>query len=132
MSTLVPRLLVVGHDPEHGAVADAIAASEFDHDVVTVANREAAVRTIERQRIDCVITGYEVLDEAGRTYMGGLRLLEAVREAYGDLPVIVFTHVVNEDSLRLAAANGVRAYVRDQPGEDAVGQLRYHVDSAAR
>ena len=132
MSALEPRLLVIGHDPESGAVADALAASEFDPEVVTVANREAALTTLQRQRIDCVITGYDVPDERGRTYMGGLRLLEAVRERHGDLPVVIFTDVVNEDSLRLAAANGVRAYVRDQPGEDVVGQLRYHVDSAVR
>ncbi|AGN01419.1 histidine kinase [Salinarchaeum sp. Harcht-Bsk1] len=128
----MPRLLVFGHDPESGAIAEALAGSEFDSEVVTVASREAALTTLDRQRIDCVITGYDVPDERGRTYMGGLRLLEAVREEHGDLPVVIFTDVVNEDSLRLAAANGVRAYVRDQPGEDAVGQLRYHVDSAIR
>lgn len=132
MRDLSPRLLVVGHDPDRGALAGAIADSEFDPEVVAVADRQAAEATLRERRVDCVVTGYEVPDERGRTFMGGLRLLETVREDHGDLPVVIFTDVVNEDSLRRAAANGVRAYVRDQPGQNVQAQLRYHVDSAMR
>jgi len=127
-----PTVLVVGHDPDRPALRAALADGEFDPSIVAVADLPGALDALERHRVDCVVSAYEVPDASGRTFMGGLTLLEAVRSEHGDVPFVLLSDVVNEDSLRRAADLGVRAYVRDRASENVVEQLRYHLDSALR
>ncbi|RQH01922.1 hybrid sensor histidine kinase/response regulator [Natrarchaeobius oligotrophus] len=130
MESVTPTLLIVSRFPDRPKIAEAIDRTGLSLEVRRAEDIPTAASIVETEQVDCIVSDYEIPDENGRLYMGGLRLLEHVREEYGELPFIIFTFVVNEDSVRRATTNGVTAYIRDIEGEDAVAQLAYHINSA--
>ncbi|WP_436933952.1 ATP-binding protein [Halovenus marina] len=130
MTEPLPTVLLVSQTPDRDAYGETFDRVSMDLEVVSVSGRAGARRKLRERPVDCVVAEYEIPDQDGRTYMGGLRLLEHIRAEYGDLPVILFTEIVNEDSVRLATSAGVTAYIRDTDEEEAFEQLRYQVESA--
>ncbi|RQG94472.1 ATP-binding response regulator [Natrarchaeobius chitinivorans] len=130
MEPVKPTLLIVSDSPERPEFEEAIERTGLNLEVLTAGDIPAATAVVESERVDCIVSAYEVPDENGRLYMGGLRLLEYVRREHGELPFIIYTFVVNEDSVRRATTSGVTAYIRDIEGEDVVDQLSYHINSA--
>ncbi|RQG86909.1 response regulator [Natrarchaeobius halalkaliphilus] len=130
MESVKPTLLIVSDSPDRPEFEEAIGRTGLTLEVRTAGDIPSATTIIESEQVDCIVSAYEIPDENGRLYMGGLRLLEYVRREHGELPFIIFTFVVNEDSVRRATTNGVTAYIRDIEGENVVGQLSYHINSA--
>lgn len=130
MTEPLPTVLLVSQTPDRDPLRETFDRVSMDIEVVSVPGRPEARQKLRERTVDCVVSEYEIPGQNGRTYMGGLRLLEHIRAEYDDLPVILFTEIVNEDSVRLATSAGVTAYIRDTDEEEAFEQLRYQVESA--
>ena len=75
------------------------------HDVVTAKNGDQALSLLDKQPFDLVISDIRMPG------MGGLELLEAIREHFGDLPVIMITAFASPDDAVKAMKNGAYDYI---------------------
>jgi PAS domain S-box-containing protein len=74
--------------------------------VATETDPRRVVERLERERIDCVVSDYDM------PHLDGLSLLESVRERYPDLPYILFTGRGNEEVASDAISAGVSDYLQ--------------------
>ena len=75
------------------------------HAVVTAKNGDQALSLLDKQTFDLVISDIRMPG------MGGLELLEAIREHFGDLPVIMITAFASPDDAVKAMKNGAYDYI---------------------
>ncbi len=75
------------------------------HHVVTAKNGDQALSLLDKQAFDLVISDIRMPG------MGGLELLEAIREHFGDLPVIMITAFASPDDAVKAMKNGAYDYI---------------------
>ncbi len=75
------------------------------HNVVTAKNGDQALSLLDKQAFDLVISDIRMPG------MSGLELLEAIREHYGDLPVIMITAFASPDDAVKAMKNGAYDYI---------------------
>ncbi len=73
--------------------------------VVTAEDGQEALEILEREAIDAVITDIRM------PRMDGLELLRAIRERYGDLPVVILSAFNDESYLLEAIELGARKYL---------------------
>ena len=70
------------------------------HDVLTAKNGDQALSLLEKHTFDLVISDIRMPG------MSGLDLLEAIREQFGDVPVIMITAFASPDDAVKAMKNG--------------------------
>jgi len=78
---------------------------------------------------DCVVTNCEVENLDGTQYLGGLTVIERLRESHPELPVVLFAEVTNGDIAREAYGRDVFGYVPNTVA-DAHQRLLAQVDAA--
>ncbi len=98
-------LLIVDDDPEDLQAARAILAALPDIEIETAENGHQAFAVLSRFPADVVITDLHMPE------LDGLDLLQAVRERYSDLPVIVMTAHGSEETAANALSHGASGYV---------------------
>ena len=106
------RILVVDDDPKSRNILERL-LTLTDYEVEIVKSGEEAVKRLKRSEFNLVLTD---LDMPG---MDGLELLSHVKSQYPDVPVIVVTGLVSEESRNEALEVGAvgllsKPYTRDQ------------------
>jgi PAS domain S-box-containing protein len=119
------RVLLVDDDPDVAATAASFLELERDHvEVVTAADASGGLDVLARQRIDCVVSDYEMPGT------DGLAFLDQARAEHGDLPFVLFTGEGSEELASEAIAAGVTDYVRKGTGTDQYALLANRIDRA--
>ena len=75
------------------------------NEVITAENGDAALDTMERHKFEVVVTDIRMPG------MGGIELLEKIKEKTPDLPVIMITAFASPDDAVLAMKNGAFDYI---------------------
>ncbi|WP_081927477.1 hybrid sensor histidine kinase/response regulator [Halobellus rufus] len=119
------RVLHVDDDP---AIVDLTAAflTRFDESfsVYTSTDPESALERIEGERIDCVVSDYEMPE------IDGLELLERVRALDRDVPFILFTGRGSEEIASKAISAGVTDYLQKETGTEQYTVLANRIENA--
>ncbi|EMA11405.1 PAS domain S-box-containing protein [Haloarcula vallismortis] len=119
------RLLIVDDEPDFAETAAAFLEREDDRlRVETVSKAEDALERLEATTFDCIVSDY---DMPGRD---GIEFLEAVREEYPDLPLILFTGKGSEEVASDAISAGVTDYLQKNGGTDQYTLLANRVQNA--
>jgi PAS domain S-box-containing protein len=101
------RVLHVEDDPDFAALVAEFLEREDDRlDVVTVHDPAAAVDRLADERVDCVVSDYDL---PGRD---GVELLESIRADHPNLPFVLFTGRGSEDIASEAIDAGVTNYLQ--------------------
>jgi len=95
-----------------------------DMAVTTAPDADAALERLDEERIDCVVSDYDMPG------LDGLELLQAVRETYPDLPFILFTGKGSEEIASEAISAGVSDYLQKGSGRDCYEMLAKRVRDA--
>jgi CheY-like chemotaxis protein/putative methionine-R-sulfoxide reductase with GAF domain len=95
-----------------------------DIEVRTATSGREALETIETERVDCVVSDYDM------PTMNGLDLLEAVREFDPDLPFVLFTGKGSEEIASEAISAGVTDYLQKGTGTERYEILANRVANA--
>ncbi|MFB6220785.1 MAG: PAS domain-containing protein [Halolamina sp.] len=90
---------------------------------ITAQKPSAGLDILSETDVDCVVTDYEMPG------MNGIEFLEAIREEYPDLPVILFTGKGSEDVAAKAIDAGVTSYLQKESGAAQYCQLAHRVRS---
>ncbi len=90
----------------------------------TASSGDEALSIIHEDDIDCVVSDYEMPD------MNGLSLLESVRDAFPDLPFILFTSAGNEAVASRAISAGVTDYLQKELSSDKCAVLANSIENA--
>ncbi len=85
---------------------------------------EAAIAHLESERVDCVVSDYDMPD------VNDLELLAAVRETHPDLPFVLFTGKGSEEIASEAIAAGVSGYLQKETNTDQYTVLASVVENA--
>ena len=93
-------------------------------EVTTVTTVVEAMRRLDAERIDCVISDYEMPNT------DGLEFLEFVRERHPDLPFILFTAKGDEGIASDAIAAGVTDYMRKRLDSETYEVLGHRIQNA--
>ncbi|MFD1598300.1 hybrid sensor histidine kinase/response regulator [Halobellus rarus] len=119
------RVLHVDDDPD---IVELTASflTRFDDafSVYTSTDPEAALGRIEGERIDCVVSDYEM------PVMDGLELLERVRESDRNVPFILFTGRGSEAIASKAISAGVTDYLQKETGTEQYTVLANRIKNA--
>ncbi|MFY4812894.1 PAS domain S-box protein [Haloarcula sp. AONF1] len=119
------RLLHVDDEPDLAETAAAFLERENDRlQVETASSAEDALERLEASTFDCIVSDY---DMPGRD---GIEFLEAVREEYPDLPLILFTGKGSEEVASDAISAGVTDYLQKEGGTDQYTLLANRVQNA--
>ncbi len=106
----MPKLLLVDDDPnnlEH--IFNILQTKNPDYDLLKISNPETALKNIERQVPDLVITDWNM------PQMSGLQLIQQIKanEALKDIPFIVITGgMIEAEHLETAMEVGATDYIR--------------------
>lgn len=119
--TLLPESVTVLHVDDDPEIADIVKlVLEREEDRITVRSEpdgEAALAALEDERVDCVISDYQMPG------MDGLELLEAVRAESPEIPFILFTGKGSEEIASQAISAGVTDYLQKGGGTDRYTML---------
>ncbi|MDY6819165.1 MAG: GAF domain-containing protein [Halobacteriales archaeon] len=119
------RVLHVDDDPEFTELSQSMLGSDReDFTVVTATDATTGLEMIERERIDCVISDYQMSD------IDGLEFLQRVRDQWPDLPFILFTSRGSEEIASEAISAGVTDYVQKSVGMDSFEILAERIVAA--
>jgi DNA-binding NtrC family response regulator len=100
------HILLVAHDPEHGAVVRrALARVESDVRVTTATRLRSALAALGDRGIGCVVTDLRLPDAEG------VRIVRELRSARRELPVIVMAAAGSEELAVAAMKMGAADYV---------------------
>jgi PAS domain S-box-containing protein len=124
----IRTLLVTGADESGRSVAESLARTSDEHEVVVESTGAAARARLDGNGFDCVASRYH-LPEAD-----GVTLLESVREQRPELPFVLYTDAGSETVAADAITAGVSEYVRwdEQPVERLANAIRTAVADARR
>jgi CheY-like chemotaxis protein len=92
--------------------------------VHTETSGDAALSRLDAECVDCVVSDYRMPG------MDGLELLEAVREAYPDIPFVLSTGRGSEDVASEAISAGVTDYLQKGGGLDQYTVLANRIENA--
>jgi PAS domain S-box-containing protein len=119
------RLLHVDDEPDFAETAAAFLERENDRLCVETASSAAeALDRLEASTFDCIVSDY---DMPGRN---GIEFLEAVREEYPELPLILFTGKGSEEVASDAISAGVTDYLQKEGGTDQYTLLANRIENA--
>jgi PAS domain S-box-containing protein len=118
------RVLHVDDEPDLAALTATYL--ERADDRLTVETATSAAEGLDRlaDGVDCVISDYDMPGT------NGIELLEAVREAYPDLPFILFTGKGSEEVASEAISAGVTDYLQKESGTDQYAVLANRITNA--
>jgi len=115
----------VDDDPELAETTAAFLEEELDNAaVVSETNPFDAVRRIDAEQFDCVVSDYQMPET------DGIELLETLRDHHPDLPFILFTGKGSEEVASEAISAGVTDYLRKEGGSEEYAVLAGQVRSA--
>ncbi len=98
------RVVLIDDNPQDRLLAKRALAAEFpDLDVTEVRDQPEFDQVVRRLDADVIVTDYQL------RWTDGLKVLAAVRQGGGDMPVVMFTHTGSEE----IAAEGLRAGLAD-------------------
>jgi PAS domain S-box-containing protein len=118
------RVLHVDDDPTFVDVSASLLEREDERFAVTaVTSADEGLRRLSGAKFDCVVSDYEM---PGRN---GIEFLEAVREAYPDLPFILFTGKGSEEIASDAISAGVSDYLGKGSGRDRYPLLANRIEN---
>lgn len=118
------RVLHVDDDPEMTALAAEYLERESDRfTVLTETTAVDGLDRIEAERIDCVVSDYDMPG------MDGLAFLETVRTGDPELPFILFTGKGSEAVASDAISAGVSDYLQKGPGTDKYTLLANRIEN---
>ena len=124
MSSVI-RVLHVEDDPDFAALAaDFLEREDGRLDVVTEHHPEDALDRLSEQRIDCVVSDYELPG------LDGLDLLDAIRDDEPALPFVLFTGKGSEEVASDAISAGATDYLQKSSGTDQYAILANRVVNA--
>ncbi|MFC7236479.1 response regulator [Halosegnis marinus] len=119
------RVLHVEDDPDFAELsATYLGRGDDGFEVVTETDPEAALARLGRERVDCVVSDYEMPGT------DGLALLREVRERHGDLPFVLFTGKGSEEIASEAISAGVTDYLQKETGTEQFTVLANRVRNA--
>jgi len=119
------RVLHVDDDPDLGELVAVSLEREDDRfDVLTAVGPDPAMDVLDTERVDCVVSDYDMPGETG------IEFLERVRESYPDLPFILYTGKGSEEVASDAISAGVTDYLQKGTGTDRYALLANRVDNA--
>jgi PAS domain S-box-containing protein len=119
------RVLLVDGDADFAGAA-ATDLEEHDHGFsVTVApTASEATERIRAERFDCVVSGYDLPER------DGIALLETVRDAYPDLPFVLYTDAGSEEVAAAAISADVTEYLQRAADTDGHAALAEEIRTA--
>jgi PAS domain S-box-containing protein len=121
------RVLHVDDDADYvDLVATLLEREDERIEVVSATSGPAALDLLDDERVDCIVSDYEMPE------MDGLALLQAVRdrEHQADLPFVLFTGKGSEQVASDAISAGVTDYLRKAAGADRFALLANRVRNA--
>jgi len=93
-------------------------------EVVTETSPADGFDRLTAERVDCVVSDYEM----PRT--DGLAFLESIRDEHGDLPFLLFTGKGSEEIASEAISAGVTDYLQKETGTDQYAVLANRIENA--
>lgn len=119
------NILHVESEPEVAKMTAELLEQEPDRFCVeTVPRTQDALEFLADNRVDCIISDYEMPDETG------IELLEAVREKNPNLPFILYTANGSEEVASEAITAGVTDYLQKEPGTSQNPVLAHRIRNA--
>ncbi|WP_436923526.1 response regulator [Halosimplex amylolyticum] len=119
-----PKVLCVDDHPDAIAVTEEFLARELPSaDVRGVTTATEALEVLAEDRIDCVVSDYEMPD------VDGLELLRTIRADRPDLPFILFTARGSEEIASEAISEGVTDYLQKR-GTEQYALLANRIENA--
>jgi PAS domain S-box-containing protein len=119
------RVLLVDDDP---AFVDLTATylERIDDDIITLTETApaAAVERVREERVDCVVSDYNMPS------MNGLELFDEIREVDADLPFVLFTGRGSEEIASEAISAGVTDYIQKTTGNEQYEVLVNRIENA--
>jgi len=107
------RVLHVDDEPGFAELAGEFLEREDDRiEVLTAADADAGLEVLAGERVDCVVSDY---DMPGRN---GIEFLEAVRADHPELPFVLFTGKGSEEVASEAFSAGATDYLQKEGGSD--------------
>ena len=120
------RVLAVDDPTVVDLVADRLERDDDSFAVRTATEPSATLEILERERIDCVVSEYDMPG------LNGLELLERVRANHPDIPFILYTGNGSEAVASDAIAAGVTDYLQKSGGAEQYDLLGNRIESAVR
>ncbi|WP_276302254.1 response regulator [Halorussus lipolyticus] len=121
---VAPRILHVEDNDFFARVTASVLTDDYGMNVQTVDNAETALERLETKCFDCVVSDYEMPG------MDGLELLEAVRDAYPEIPFILLTGGGSEQIASKAISAGVTDYLKKGEGKEQFTVLANRIENA--
>ncbi|QLH75896.1 PAS domain S-box protein [Halosimplex rubrum] len=119
------RVLHVDDDPDLSAlVASALEREDDRFEVVTATNPDEGLERLAGERVDCVVSDYDMPGT------NGIEFLERVRADRPDLPFILYTGKGSEEVASDAVSAGVTDYLQKGTGADQYALLANRIDNA--
>jgi len=111
------RVLFVDEDPASKDRATRLPGDDVEITVLTDQTANAALDRVRADDVDCIVSEYDLPDGTG------IDLLEAVRDRYPSLPVVVFSETGPSAFADRAIAANLTEYLRRDPDRDQREQL---------
>jgi len=119
------HILHVDDDPDLSAlVASALEREDDRFEVTTAATPDEGLAVLADERIDCVVSDYDMPGT------NGIEFLERVRDDYPDRPFILYTGKGSEEVASDAISAGVTDYLQKATGTDQYALLANRIDNA--
>lgn len=120
-------VLCVDDDPDLVALtASLLEAADERFETITETDPRAAIRQVETEPVDCIVSDYEM------PAMDGLELLRSIRSEYAKLPFILFTGKGDEQVASAAVAQGVTDFFRKGADTRQYARLAQRIANAVQ
>ena len=101
----MPRILIIDDEKDMTALLRRVISEETQHELVTETDPVAAMKFVNQQPVDLVITDLKM------PRMDGMRVMEVVKEIRPDVPVIIMTAYATIDTAVEAIRKGAFDYI---------------------